>query len=134
MKRASFCGFYRQGMTIVFVFWIGMGLAYAHAVVIESTPKNGETLFSPPTEIVLRFNAKIEKALARVSLATSDGKTVLLPEAAVRRNTEAAPDCLVIQLPLLVPGTYLLRYKVLATDGHATLGELRFTITGRTSP
>jgi len=134
MKRVLFCGFYGHGMTFVLVLLLGIGLAYAHAVVIESTPKNGATLFSPPKEIVLRFNAKIEKALARVNLATSGGKAVLLPEGDVTRNAASAPDCLVIQLPLLVPGAYVLRYKVLATDGHATLGELRFTVTGRTSP
>ena len=135
MSNTILYGCCRQGIAILLFYWMGIALVYAHAVVIESTPKNGAILLQPPQEIILHFNAKIEKTLAKVSLKTSDGKMVLLPNEAInKRDTAETPDYLIIQLPLLEPGTYLLQYKVLAIDGHATLGELRFTISERALP
>ncbi len=106
------------------------GPAGAHSVVIESSPKEKEVLTRAPTEVVLRFSAKIEKSLTRLSLSTSNGRMIPLPTP-VEKSANEAPDRLVIPLPNLGPGEYLLRYKVLSTDGHATSGALRFSIVSR---
>ena len=37
-------------------------------------------------------------------------------------------DRLVIPLRPLPPGTYVVRFKVLAADGHITAGALRFSV------
>ena len=44
--------------------------------------------------------------------------------------TEAASaaDRLVVPLQPLTPGVYIVRYRVLAADGHVTEGALRFTV------
>jgi methionine-rich copper-binding protein CopC len=105
-------------------------LVHAHAVVIESSPRDGARLSRPPGEIVLRFNARIEKSLTRLNLATADGRNVPLLPPSPERGDMGGDDRLVILLPPLGPGTYLLRYKILSTDGHATPGILRFTVTG----
>jgi methionine-rich copper-binding protein CopC len=36
----------------------------------------------------------------------------------------------IAELPPLSPGVYLVRYKVLARDGHISEGEIRFTVLG----
>ncbi len=36
----------------------------------------------------------------------------------------------IAELPSLKPGVYLIRYKVLARDGHISEGEIRFTVLG----
>ncbi len=100
----------------------------AHAIVIDSSPADGAILPQPPTLIVLRFDAKIIHSLAVYDLATVDGKRITMRAPANRRAVAASPDRLVIPLPRLNPGSYVLRYKVLATDGHATLGILHFSI------
>ena len=43
-------------------------------------------------------------------------------------DAEPTPDRLTIPLQPLVPGVYVLRYRVLAVDGHITEGALRFTV------
>ena len=43
-------------------------------------------------------------------------------------DAEATPDRLTIPLEALGPGAYVLRYRVLAVDGHVTEGALRFTV------
>ena len=121
--------FMRAGaaLSICLAWW---GLAFAHAVVVESSPREGARLTSPPREIVLRFNARIEKSLTRLTLAAHDGKVVKLPALPQGKAGEAADEILVIPLPPLAPGSYSLRYKIFATDGHATLGILRFSVAG----
>jgi len=43
-------------------------------------------------------------------------------------DADATPDRLTIPLKPLDPGVYVLRYRVLAVDGHITEGVLRFTV------
>ncbi|HET6513768.1 MAG TPA: copper resistance CopC family protein [Thermodesulfovibrionales bacterium] len=118
-----------QMVIVLLTLWSDTGFAYAHALVIESSPKDGEVLTSAPREVALRFNEKIEKSLARFSLTTGNGRIIRLPEQTKKYGSEA-PERLVIQLPDLEPDNYILRYKILSTDGHATSGVLRFRVVG----
>jgi methionine-rich copper-binding protein CopC len=104
-------------------------VALAHALLVESSPKQDETLAAPTTQAVLRFNAKIEKAVTRVTLVDGAGKPVTLP--ARPEDKDGPADRLLVALPArLPPGRYQLRYTVLASDGHATPGVVRFTVAG----
>ena len=71
------------------------------------------------------FPSRIEHRLTRLTLTDAQGRTIPLPPLA---PAGATPDRLVVPLPRLAPGTYLLRYRVLAVDGHLTEGLLRFTV------
>ena len=99
--------------------------AAAHALLLESTPASGATLTEPPAQLSLRFNSKLEKRLSHVTLSTEKGRPVALPIAVTGSEK---PDRLVLPLGPLTPGAYLVRYKVLAVDGHITEGILRFSI------
>jgi len=101
------------------------GEATAHALVLESAPAQGATLTSPPTHVFLRFNSKLEKRLSHVSLAAEKGKPVALP---ISVNGQDQPDRIDLPLAPLAPGAYVVRYKVLAVDGHITEGILRFSV------
>jgi methionine-rich copper-binding protein CopC len=98
--------------------------AAAHAIVLESSPTHEAALAEPPARIVLRFNSRIEAALSRVTIESGTGRPVALP--AARDAGEA--NRLVVPLRPLAPGTYVVRYRVLAADGHVTEGALRFTV------
>jgi len=115
----------RVAVTAAFLIALA-ATAVAHAVVMESTPADGSILSSSPADIKLRFDAMIEKKLTRLSLSTGGKKIPLTPPA----TNGDPPDTLTIPLPHLSPGTYTLQFRVLATDGHATPGIIRFTITG----
>jgi methionine-rich copper-binding protein CopC len=101
------------------------GAAAAHAIILESEPASGATLAEPPARIYLRFNSKLEKRLSRVTLTAAAGRPVPLPVAA---DGSEKPDRIVLPLGALRPGAYVVRYKVLAADGHITEGALRFTV------
>lgn len=102
--------------------------ASSHAIVLESSPTHDAVLPRAPQRVTLRFNSRIEKRFTRVTLALADQAPVPLPTA----DAEATPDRLTIPLQPLGPGVYVLRYRVLAVDGHISEGALRFTVgTGR---
>jgi methionine-rich copper-binding protein CopC len=95
-----------------------------HAIVIESSPKSGEVLSRTPTEVSLRFNSRIEKALSRVTVTGPGNDPLPLPQATLN----SGPDRLVVPLPSLEPGAYLIRWRVLSADGHVTQGAFRFAV------
>lgn len=97
----------------------------AHAVVVEAIPAQGSTVRTAPERVVLRFNVRIEHALARATLKSGDGALVALTPL---HDGPAQADRLVIPLPALGPGEHEVRYRVLATDGHTTEGVLRFRV------
>lgn len=99
--------------------------AGAHAIVLDSSPKHDAVLSEAPARLLLRFNSRIEAALSRVTLESAGGRPVALP---VAGNAVDAVDRLVVPLQPLAPGVYVVRYRVLAADGHVTEGALRFTI------
>jgi copper resistance protein C len=105
-------------------------VATPHAIVLESSPTHDAVLPQPPSLVTLRFNSRIEKRFTRVTLALADRAPVAVP--VPPGDAEATPDRLTIPLQPLGPGVYVLRYRVLAVDGHITEGALRFTVgTGR---
>jgi copper resistance protein C len=96
-----------------------------HAIVLESSPVHDAVLERAPGQVTLRFNSKIEKRFTRITLAAGDrpATPIALPD-----DDASAPDRVVIPLSPLAPGVYVLRYRVLAVDGHITEGALRFTV------
>ena len=108
------------------VLWCVPAAAGAHAVLVESSPKQDAVLKTAPKEALLRFDARIEKKVTRVQLLDGEGHAVKLP--AMPEDKDAPPDRIRIPLPALEPGAYRLVYRVLAADGHTTPGLLRFRI------
>lgn len=92
---------------------------------LEASPVHDATLAAAPAEVRLRFNSRIEHGLTRLSLEEDGGRPVPLPA-----GTPAAPgpDRLIVRLPPLPPGRYVLRFTVLAADGHLTSSALRFSV------
>ena len=100
-------------------------LAAAHAIVLDSSPRHDAVLAEPPARLTLRFNSRIEAALSRVTIESPGAGA--RPRALHVEGTEGA-DRLVVPLEPLAPGVYVVRYRVLAADGHVTEGALRFTV------
>jgi len=103
--------------------------ASPHAIVLESSPAHDAVLSRAPQQVTLRFNSRIEKRFTRVTLAQADQAPA--PVALLEDGVQATPDRLTIPLRPLGPGVYVLRYRVLAVDGHITEGALRFTVATR---
>ena len=108
---------------VVLFFGAAAGSVSAHSILVESTPKHGATLTVAPQSLLLRFNAKIEPALTKVSLVNGTKQRTRLEV-----STESTVDRIIVRVPPLEAGVYTVVYKVLAADGHVTQGSIRFTI------
>ena len=108
----------------LFVVMLGAGQrAHAHAIVVESTPAVGAEVPGPDVAVTLHYNNRIDKARSRLTLLVGDKPVKLAID------SDGAPDILTTRATGLTPGTYRLRWQVLALDGHITRGEIPFTVT-----
>ncbi len=98
-------------------------LAWAHAILMESTPKLHATVAGPDVPIILRFNVRIDGSRSRLHLLAPDGSLRTLPLA-----KQSTPDILQSQATGLKPGAYELQWQVLASDGHISSGRVAFNV------
>ena len=91
------------------------GNALAHAALVKSEPARRATLSKPPPQIRLWFNERPEPAYAKVTLF-KDETTVI--EHAPARVDKDDRKLLIVDLPVLAPGNYTVKYRVLSVDGH----------------
>lgn len=99
------------------------GAALAHAIVVESALDGGTLAAGRAQDVEVRFNVAIEADFLEAAVEGPAG-----PAGPVEARQGERPDTMVVRLPALSPGSYLLRYKVLAADGHLSEGALRFTV------
>jgi len=110
----------------VWVMLLSVSPASSHAIVLESSLVADAVLDRAPQQVTLRFNSKLEKRFTRITLAAGDRPPA--PVALPDDGAASPPDRVIIPLAPLAPGLYVLRYRVLAVDGHITEGALRFTV------
>jgi copper transport protein len=96
--------------------------AFAHAVLLGSTPKAGEMLAESPKELILNFNEEVGPIFFKVLDKT--GKEVGKPG-------EIIQDGQNLKLPLseaLANGTYVLTYRVISADTHPVGTTFGFSV------
>jgi len=101
---------------------VSSSLAFAHAVLLSSTPKAHETLHGPSLNIDLKFNSRVDGSRSSLSVMTSDGSVK-----ALSLSKQVEPNELTARAQL-APGNYTLRWQALAVDGHITRGQIPFTV------
>jgi methionine-rich copper-binding protein CopC len=104
-------------------------LAFGHAVVQKASLDEETVRANEATRVTLTFNSRIESGFTKVVLVSAQGE-----ERALDIVPASSPAIVTVQLPPLVAGSYGLRYKVLAVDGHVTENVLRFTVAPADSP
>jgi copper resistance protein C len=98
--------------------------AAAHAILETSEPANGAHVPAGPITLKLRYNSRIDRERSGLTLTGPDqSKTTL------RIDPDGPPD-LLSSTVTLTPGAYVVRWQVLAIDGHITRGDVAFTVTG----
>jgi methionine-rich copper-binding protein CopC len=96
---------------------------WAHAILMQSTPKLNSTVKGPDVPIWLRFNVRVDGSRSRLHLLGPDGTQQKL-----ETTKQPTPDTLTVQATGLKPGNYKLTWQVLASDGHISQGEVPFTV------
>ncbi|MEO6412725.1 MAG: copper resistance CopC family protein [Pedococcus sp.] len=102
--------------------------ADAHAALKSISPKDGASLATAPTKVVLTFNEPISTSFATVTVTgaegvVSAGKTVV---DGVTVTQALAPD--------LANGRYTVTYRVVSEDGHPVSDKTTFSVAAVATP
>lgn len=116
--------FLRNLIATVAVFSVTVVPAFAHTSIVSSNIEDGLQIEAAPASFDFSFGADI--GLAGLDLETLDGDRV---EVAFEPPGEMGKS-FSVPLPVLEPGTYVLKWRAVAKDGHVMKGEVDFTITG----
>jgi copper resistance protein C len=98
-------------------------MAWAHAVLLSSDPVVDSTVSGPTVAVLLKYNSRIDMKHSTLTLLGPDGKIDK-----VNILSEPAPGSLSAKLTGLSKGAYVLRWQVLAADGHITRGKVPFHV------
>jgi methionine-rich copper-binding protein CopC len=104
---------------------LGGSLLEGHAVLKDSSPMANGAVEGPDVPIRLHYNVRVDAALSKLELLNPDQSTTSLAI-----GKQPAADTLTSEAKGLKPGSYKIRWQVLAPDGHITRGEVPFTVTG----
>jgi copper resistance protein C len=113
----------KHALLTVAIVLLGSQLLFAHAILMQSTPKQNSTVNGPDVDITLRYNVRIDGGRSRVQLIAADGS-----QAALALAKQSTLDVLQCKATGLKPGAYKISWHVLASDGHMSKGEVSFTV------
>ena len=97
--------------------------ALAHAVIVSAAPNADEQVKPGKLAIRLEFNSRIDKERSRLQLTAPDGG-----KSDVAIDQAGEPNILTGTTGDLTDGDYVLRWQVLAIDGHITRGDIPFKV------
>lgn len=97
--------------------------AWAHAVIVSASPTAGQQVAVGKLAVRLEFNSRIDKERSRLQMTAPTGDKTDLPI-----DQAGEPNILTATTGDLIPGAYVLRWQVLAIDGHITRGDIPFTV------
>lgn len=98
--------------------------AFAHSFLVEATPSSKDHVATSPKTIKLRFGGGVEPKYSKLTVESAEGK--VLGEGSI--GVPEKPRELSMESPELAPGKYVVRYRVLSTDGHVVEGNYEFTV------
>lgn len=98
-------------------------LLQAHAILLSSTPAAKSVVDGPDLTASLKYNSRIDAKRSRLTLVDPSGAEQTLVIA-----TQSPSEVLEAPVKGLKSGAYILRWQVLAVDGHITRGEIPFSV------
>ena len=93
--------------SIFFILTIPQGV-FAHALLEKATPTPDSRLTSPPKEIVLMFNERLEKELYYIKVFNEEGDMVSQSKTKMSKDQKYIKQA----LPFLPNGNYAISYSV----------------------
>ncbi|MBB5327006.1 copper resistance CopC family protein [Tunturiibacter gelidoferens] len=97
--------------------------ALAHAILVSSQPAINSTVSGPDVAVLLKYSSRVDLEHSTLTLLDPNGKVEK-----ITINSEPSPGSLSAKLTGLVKGAYVLRWQILAMDGHITRGTIPFQV------
>jgi methionine-rich copper-binding protein CopC len=89
---------------------------------MDSTPVPHAVIHGQQLALRLRFNSRVDGPHSRLYLENAGVKRL------IKIAAQPSPDTLIGNVGSLIPGAAVLRWQVLAVDGHISRGELPFEV------
>jgi methionine-rich copper-binding protein CopC len=105
------------------LLWRCPNSAWAHAILVGSVPAADSTISEKEIDIELTFNSQVDGRRSRLLLFDGQNK-----EHTLTGMMQPKPQVLKVHVEGLNDGVYLVRWQVLAIDGHISRGQISFTI------
>ena len=119
------------GVAIISMLIVLLGAqspAAAHNSLVGSNPKDGAVLNKAPTEVVLKFLAKLDPQTTKVSATGPGGASAAAGPARFDGPTAILP------VLATAAGAYTVSYEVASSDGHPIRGKVAYTLTAAAVP
>ena len=97
--------------------------AWAHAVIVSASPTANEHVAPGELPVRIEFNSRIDKVRSRLQVMAPAGAKTDVPI-----DQAGDPNVVAGTTGALTPGAYVLRWQVLAIDGHITRGDIPFVV------
>jgi copper resistance protein C len=97
----------------------------AHAQLIKAEPARRAVLAEAPTQVRLWFNEEIEGFYTSLTVLDADNKPVTEAKPYVASDD---PKSVILSLPELPEGKYLVKFRVLSVDGHVVDSSFKYTV------
>lgn len=97
--------------------------ALAHAILVSSQPAAHSTVSGPEVAVLLKYSSRVDLEHSTLTLLDPNGKVEK-----IAIESEPSPGSLSARLTGLVKGAYVLRWQILAMDGHITRGTIPFQV------
>ncbi len=110
-------------LLLLLLLCLGAESAAGHALVVKTSLGDRPVKPDTPTTVVFSFSQKVQLPFTKVLLVSADGG-----ERSLKLTPGKSQGEVEVELPGLPAGRYLLRYNVLAIDGHFTQGVVRFQV------
>ena len=98
----------------------------AHAILEQSQPPAGGSVRAGKVDMSFSYNSRIDRSRSRLTLTRPDHT-----QAVLRISPSGPPNVMNTSAELTRPGQYVVRWQVLAIDGHITRGDVPFAVTGQ---
>lgn len=97
--------------------------ALAHAVIVSASPTADQHVAAGKLAVHIEFNSRIDKVRSRLQVMAPAGDKTDVPI-----DQMGEPNIVSGTTTDLTPGAYVLRWQVLAIDGHITRGDIPFVV------
>jgi methionine-rich copper-binding protein CopC len=99
--------------------------AFAHAELLGSKPRQGQTLERSPSRVVLTFSEGIDTGLVQLQVEDAAGRRADLGEPFHPGGRE---ELVAVRLKPRLEGRYVASYRVISEDGHPVAKQTAFKV------
>ena len=113
----------QKAACVAFALLFAAPMAFAHAIIVSAVPTAAQHVPVGKVTVRIEFNSLIDKLRSRLRVTASGSVKEDVPI-----DPAGKPNVVTGTTGALTPGAYVLRWQVLAIDGHITRGDSPFKV------